>query len=485
MIVIFISFYNYSNHLIECLKSINSQNFKDFEVVMLNDGSNQYEIENLKKWINANNKFRYQLISFEKNRGVGFAKYYGLNLINNRYNDNDIILVIDGDDKLVNNEIFHNLYHLYRNNPSIMWTIGGSEDKLGNKFTYEKYDTNKLNKRKFFIEHLRSFRKKTLNNYIFSNFYMPNNGFIIKTSDKIMMWPIIKRNAENGVRIKQKIYDYIQTKSSLSNVKNIRKNDSEKYKKILQSRNHFLSNIIDSKRTKERDLINNLRNKKIIVIGNRPLDKNLSHKINNYDIVIRFNNSYPGNQCKNSGNKISYLFINNGLTKFVLGRKFSKAKLMNENSLKNFKNWVNENRSKIVTRYYYNNNNDYNLINKNFIGLNNIYNTSENDKLLIFGILDMYKLDFNKKIIDDKIRDNVHFTMGFMTILWLLSKKLKFDICGFSKDRDIDYKIVNSNIWKKMNKSFDNKSLKSHNIELEKILKKYLHRNKLFNIIDE
>lgn len=78
---------------IECLKSLNNLNYKNYEVIVVDNGSTDNSVEKIKEYIE--NKPKFKLIANEKN--LGFA---GGNNIGIRYalnNEFEYILLLNND----------------------------------------------------------------------------------------------------------------------------------------------------------------------------------------------------------------------------------------------------------------------------------------------------------------------------------------------------------------------------------------------------
>lgn len=70
---IIIPVYNTAKYLEKCITSLLSQNFKSFEIICIDDGSEDNSIEILKQYQNLK-------ILKEKNSGSGFARNRGLEI---------------------------------------------------------------------------------------------------------------------------------------------------------------------------------------------------------------------------------------------------------------------------------------------------------------------------------------------------------------------------------------------------------------------
>ena len=77
-ISIIIPVYNAENYLEECLQSISQQTFNDFEMLAINDGSNDRSLEILKQY--QENEPRLKIFS-QVNKGVSAARNLGLDIL--------------------------------------------------------------------------------------------------------------------------------------------------------------------------------------------------------------------------------------------------------------------------------------------------------------------------------------------------------------------------------------------------------------------
>lgn len=85
---IIIPMYNSEKYIERCIDSILSQTYKDFEIIIINDGSTDNSLKICEKYRDD----RLKIFS-KKNEGVGAARNYGLDIA-----DGDYILFIDSDD---------------------------------------------------------------------------------------------------------------------------------------------------------------------------------------------------------------------------------------------------------------------------------------------------------------------------------------------------------------------------------------------------
>lgn len=85
-----IPIYNAETTLERCLQSVIRQSFKDFEVIMVNDGSTDKSEEICIKYVNRDNRFRYYR---QINAGVSVARNYGID-----HARGEFITFLDSDD---------------------------------------------------------------------------------------------------------------------------------------------------------------------------------------------------------------------------------------------------------------------------------------------------------------------------------------------------------------------------------------------------
>ena len=86
---VIVTCYNYGDYVSKCLKSIELQTFKDFEVVVVDDGSTDNSKSEIKKFL-KDKRFRY---IWQKNSGQANAKNNGI-----KNSHGDFIAFLDADD---------------------------------------------------------------------------------------------------------------------------------------------------------------------------------------------------------------------------------------------------------------------------------------------------------------------------------------------------------------------------------------------------
>lgn len=104
IISIIVPCYNQAQYLSECLQSVLEQDYKDWECIIINDGSTDDTEAVAEYWVALDNRFTY----FRKqNSGVSDARNFGIKHAKGEY-----ILPLDGDDKIAPQYIKDSLHVL-------------------------------------------------------------------------------------------------------------------------------------------------------------------------------------------------------------------------------------------------------------------------------------------------------------------------------------------------------------------------------------
>ena len=173
VISIIVPVYNVEKYLDNCLKSILNQSFKDFEVILVNDGSKDKSGEICN--IYSQKDSRIKVFNME-NSGAGKARNKGLDLAQGKY-----IFFVDADDWLENNALEEHFKYITKYD----MVIGCSkncyfnEDKLSNSKVEYYYPANiydtKEKVRNMYVEiavnsvshapHNKMYRKEIIDTY--------------------------------------------------------------------------------------------------------------------------------------------------------------------------------------------------------------------------------------------------------------------------------------------------------------------------------
>lgn len=233
--IIFIPYCDiYKDFIIECLESVERQNYNNYEVIIVNDGAKDTKIIN--EYIS--NKSNYKIIHRENNEGPAASKFTFLSYIKENiynYNANDIVAILDGDDYLMNNnalKIINNTYLKTKCWVSCSNFEGKFNHNIINKMINCK--KNKINLRENFIgfPHIRTFKLGLINHMDLTRFKIEGK-FITKCSDQPIIFQIIELSTWDKVEIiPEKLYFYRE--HNLNSYKTVSKQDKEKYINYLK-----------------------------------------------------------------------------------------------------------------------------------------------------------------------------------------------------------------------------------------------------------
>lgn len=98
MLTVIVTAYNEEKYIFECLKSLENQTFKGFEVILVNDGSTDRTLE-ICETFQKQSDLKLKIIT-QENRGVAEARNNALKYINTKY-----LKFLDGDDFLEPNAL--------------------------------------------------------------------------------------------------------------------------------------------------------------------------------------------------------------------------------------------------------------------------------------------------------------------------------------------------------------------------------------------
>ena len=127
--------YNNEKYILECLRSVITQNYEEKEIIVVDDGSTDNSVLTIEKFIKQNKKVDIKLIC-QNNLNAAMARNRGMEVA-----DGDFVLFLDSDDTLKRDGL-KKLVDSYINN-DVDLVIGG----------YEKIDKNdRLIQKKTFVD---------------------------------------------------------------------------------------------------------------------------------------------------------------------------------------------------------------------------------------------------------------------------------------------------------------------------------------------
>jgi len=90
-----VPFYNGMKYLEKCLTSLENQTYKNFDVVIIDDASDEFGIKHMA--LEFSRKNNWKIIFNNKNQGILYNRILGSKSFN-KINGEDVFVALDGDD---------------------------------------------------------------------------------------------------------------------------------------------------------------------------------------------------------------------------------------------------------------------------------------------------------------------------------------------------------------------------------------------------
>ncbi len=101
---VIISAYNLEDYIVRAIKSVLNQDFRDFELIVINDASTDNTLKKIKQFKNI------KIINNKKNKGLGAVRNIGISKSKGEY-----IIHLDGDDTMFDNKVLSKIDKLIGN----------------------------------------------------------------------------------------------------------------------------------------------------------------------------------------------------------------------------------------------------------------------------------------------------------------------------------------------------------------------------------
>lgn len=181
---IIIPVYNLEEYLSNCLDSILNQDFKDYELLLINDGSTDTSGEICNHYASKDKRIQ---VSHQKNAGVSVARNLGLEKARGEW-----ICFVDGDDLLAENSLEKLIDQAGKNDPEIL--IAKSFAFADGKKTKEKHPFNNSFLQKTYGGYdlivKKSYKRGSVCGCLFKNEYLEQNN---------LKFPLGLWNAEDSI----------------------------------------------------------------------------------------------------------------------------------------------------------------------------------------------------------------------------------------------------------------------------------------------
>lgn len=210
-------FYNSANYIERAIQSIAQQDYENYQLIMIDDASTDGSLDIAKQTVEKLSRdiqSKVKIIVNKNNRGAVFNHYHALNYAD----DNDIIMLVDGDDWLVNNNTIFHLYNdLYHQGAEFTygscWSLVDNIPLVAQNYPAEVKRNRSYRNHRFAwnmpYTHLRTFTKKLFKDVSEDRFKDSNGNWLRAGGDGALFYEMIERaNPNKIVAVKEIVYNY-------------------------------------------------------------------------------------------------------------------------------------------------------------------------------------------------------------------------------------------------------------------------------------
>jgi glycosyltransferase involved in cell wall biosynthesis len=222
-ISVLMTVYNEQRFLAETIKSILNQTFKDFELIIVNDGST----DNTKKIIQEYMKKDKRIIYLENKINKGFNNWHNILNLGLAKAKAKYIARIDADDLCHPNRLKKQYDYLERNKN--LFLIGTSADVID-------YRGKKIDEmiKKHWPSKIIKYRLSVSNPFIHSSIFFRNEGFKYPSQNEHAFYLNLSRNGKKLRNIREKLIAYrINPEGLMAQHANL---ETNKYKKLYKQK---------------------------------------------------------------------------------------------------------------------------------------------------------------------------------------------------------------------------------------------------------
>jgi glycosyltransferase involved in cell wall biosynthesis len=189
MIKIISCFWNVEEYIIKCLDSVINQNLKDFKMFLVDDFSDDNTVNLIREKINDDDRF---ILIVNQEKKFKLKNIDDLLLDENLFDDEDIIVELDGDDWLENNNVLSLINEKYKQNKNL-WITNGSFVYSSGKFGFSsKVNPDTIRKDTFLFSHLRTWKVHLWRNIEEKSFIDIDGQYFKSGADTAYCFPMVE-----------------------------------------------------------------------------------------------------------------------------------------------------------------------------------------------------------------------------------------------------------------------------------------------------
>jgi glycosyltransferase involved in cell wall biosynthesis len=192
-------FWNAEKYIKNCIRTLKSQTDRDFEVYLIDDMSTDNTVEVTKKLIEGDSRFKL-IVNQEKK-----FKLKNLNELITQFDDEDIVIELDGDDFLLTSDVVSDIRNIYSDGK--VWLTNGSfMYSHGAPGFSSKCNPQTVRKEVFTFSHLRTW-KSFLWKAIPENYLRDDDGSYFKSAaDVAYTFSLLELAGDENYRFIPKLY---------------------------------------------------------------------------------------------------------------------------------------------------------------------------------------------------------------------------------------------------------------------------------------
>ena len=201
MFVFVTTCFNCEEFIEKCIKSVLSQNYKDWSMYIIDDASHDKSVEIAKKFETQDK--RIHVIENKNNLGAVYNKT--INFVQHADpEDEDVIITLDGDDYLTHENVLSDLAKVYEEDTWI--TYGGFESNITfNEGFYNQVDwSESLRSQSFCLSHLRSHKFFLLKNVRCEDLCNRKGALFRYPEDIILFIPMVEMSGKEHTHFLKK-----------------------------------------------------------------------------------------------------------------------------------------------------------------------------------------------------------------------------------------------------------------------------------------
>lgn len=191
--------WNAEKYIKNCIRSLKNQKDRDFEVYIIDDLSQDNSIDVIKNLTSNDDRFKI-IVNQEKK-----FKLKNLDDLIQTFDDEDIVIELDGDDFLLSNEVVEDIRKVYESGK--VWLTNGSFMYTnGSPGFSERCEVNTVRKDVFRFSHLRTW-KSFLWKAIPNSYFRDDDGEYFKSAaDVAYSFSLLELAGEENYRFLPKVY---------------------------------------------------------------------------------------------------------------------------------------------------------------------------------------------------------------------------------------------------------------------------------------